>query len=754
MILSSFFLFNACNKDVLVDNNSSGLVSYNWSPKEKDFFNFSNKSTIIQKANSIAPRNSSSNMPVLLTAAYNQIALQNENENFVEGLTHTIGIPFWSYSFVYQNAEKNEGIVIIPFGHENGMQVEALLVGTKSLQYPDQKMYFKFVLRRDIERVINTDSIKSRPNFNVEIANFIIDEMAIFNYSNEKFLNFILNNSTNIESKTADNGNLSLRNDDCIYYEIEFCTYLGDYITGGGNLGDWNNFGPDPNGGWTSPGGGNVFGDSSSDDGNDDQNNGGYDDPRNSGGGGFGKWWKGVKSNFWEWYRYIMIHCAFLEVNPNNKNNQQVGFSNDQQLKLRDDSDWACIVYFEKWCYGNDGWYEEALNMADECAQALANFEYHYGLDLSEEEKEYLTAKMGTGWCDDYGGYYEQAISWYLMYHLNLTDAEEMWLDLHPDERLKLFGYQLNNTYPDEALNYFIWAMMNHGHDLNFYTTGYDTFGKEDNTIFYPPPSKIKILHSYVPNFAPTNIKKFAETDWYNNAHKYDPLNNIIPEDLQHGTNGNTNLLSRYTPANRELLNLNNHDLLMQFNNLIHKFELNSDLQNVATEYYDRFVSGQGGDYFNEELCNYILTNGHTIATVQDFGKELNRILKKINGDFSKLNYLGLPATFRAQYSKGERQSGLQILINDTEKLYIYDMGDYTFDNVTKEWSVSFYFQIFDNFGLDNEDLLDSQGIYVFDIGKKFAAWWILQHVRDYIPFRTEIRSVFKIKGDLDDVTE
>jgi hypothetical protein len=349
LILSTVFLFNACNKDTFKNqefSNISELKKYNWNLKENKFFNFQNKA---KKGNQkIGLRNITDSVPTLLVAAYNQIAHQNENENFVEGLTHTIGIPFWSYSFVYQNAEKNEGIVIIPFGEENGMQVEALLVGTKSLQYPDQKMYFKFVFRRDIEQVINTDSIKSRPNFKIEIANFIIDEMAIYNNSNDKFLNFILNNSTNIESNTDANGNLNLRNDDCIYYEIEFCTYLGDYISGGGNLGDWNNFGSDPNGGWTSPGGGNVFGDSSSDS-ETDEGDGGetdndlYNDHHNSGGGGFGKWWRRLKSNFWEWYGYVMVHCAFLEINPNNKNNQQIGFSNDQQLKLRNDSDWAVL---------------------------------------------------------------------------------------------------------------------------------------------------------------------------------------------------------------------------------------------------------------------------------------------------------------------------------------------------------------------------------------------------------------------------
>ena len=390
-----------------------------------------------------------------------------------------------------------------------------------------------------------------------------------------------------------------------------------------------------------------------------------------------------------------------------------------------------------------------------DCQDAIDNFNLEYGTNFTANDL-YEVFDANPNICANLNAFNELVISTYLVNVLNLTNEQRLWLDLgvNLNTKHKLFEYQLNNTYPNEALNYFIWAMMNHGHDLNFYTTGYDTFGKEDNTIFYPPPSKIKILNSFVPNFDPSHIKKFAETQWYNNAHVYDPLNNIIPQDLQHGTNGNTNLLSRYTPANRELLNLNNHDLLMQFDNLIHKFELNSNLQNVATDYYNRFVSGEGGDYFNEELCNYILTNGHTIATVQDFGKKINELLKELNGDFSRLNYIQLRPTYLAKYDKGELHSGLKILINDTEKMFVYDMGDYTFNSATNEWSISLYFQIFDNFGLDNEDLLDSQGIYVFDIGKKFAAWWILQHVRNYVPFRTEIRTVFKIKGDLDDVTE
>ena len=91
--------------------------------------------------------------------------------------------------------------------------------------------------------------------------------------------------------------------------------------------------------------------------------------------------------------------------------------------------------------------------------------------------------------------------------------------------------------------------------------------------------------------------------------------------------------------------------------------------------------------------------------------------------------------------------------MDDTEKLNIYNFGDYNFDPQTKEWTCSFYFQVFDNFGLDNGDLLESQGVWSRNgvlFGTQFAAWWVLQHRKGYVPFRTELRFQVSLKGDLD----
>lgn len=111
------------------------------------------------------------------------------------------------------------------------------------------------------------------------------------------------------------------------------------------------------------------------------------------------------------------------------------------------------------------------------------------------------------------------------------------------------------------------------------------------------------------------------------------------------------------------------------------------------------------------------------------------------------VNWNGFNERFRPIYSDGELHSGFMVLIDDTEIMYVYDMGDFVLNQDTKEWTGSFYFQTFDHFGLDDEDLDGNQ--HLLFSGEGFASWWLLQHQRGYTPFETELRYVFKIKGNL-----
>jgi hypothetical protein len=132
LVLSSFFLFNACNKDSLENHefsNISQLKKFNWSLKENKFFSFQNKA--LKEKSRIDLRNIIDSLPPLLVEAYNQIAEENESYNFVDDLTDAVGIPFWTFSYVYQKDDMSGGLVMIPFGFENGDNVNAILVGTK-----------------------------------------------------------------------------------------------------------------------------------------------------------------------------------------------------------------------------------------------------------------------------------------------------------------------------------------------------------------------------------------------------------------------------------------------------------------------------------------------------------------------------------------------------------------------------------------------------------------------------------------------
>ena len=71
-------------------------------------------------------------------------------------------------------------------------------------------------------------------------------------------------------------------------------------------------------------------------------------------------------------------------------------------------------------------------------------------------------------------------------------------------------------------------------------------------------------------------------------------------------------------------------------------------------------------------------------------------------------------------------------------------MTNFQINQSTGDWSGSFFFEITDHFGLDRADALKYQGI-----NDGFAAWWLLQHDRGFIPEKTKIWVVATIKGKI-----
>lgn len=73
-------------------------------------------------------------------------------------------------------------------------------------------------------------------------------------------------------------------------------------------------------------------------------------------------------------------------------------------------------------------------------------------------------------------------------------------------------------------------------------------------------------------------------------------------------------------------------------------------------------------------------------------------------------------------------------------------LNGYDFNKDTGEWTTELVVQIYDHFGLDDNDLNPYQ---YFHFG--FAAWWILQHKKGYKPLRTNILLNVKLKGNINE---
>jgi hypothetical protein len=210
-------------------------------------------------------------------------------------------------------------------------------------------------------------------------------------------------------------------------------------------------------------------------------------------------------------------------------------------------------------------------------------------------------------------------------------------------------------------------------------------------------------------------------------------------EDMEHGLNGNvTGILPTY------FLTLNNTGLEISMKTLFNFCTiLDSDLRAVGDEMIQKFKDKTGGTYSNpilnqrvsvsSELKNFVLTFGNLfkerlIAAGGNINNvpaiEMGNIRPRLNGMYNKFH-------------------GLQILVNDTEYTEI-TLNNFSINATTGAWYAEITITIHDHFGLDKNDALTYQGSH-----QGFAAWWLLQHTRDYVPFETIITINKSISGHL-----
>jgi hypothetical protein len=225
-------------------------------------------------------------------------------------------------------------------------------------------------------------------------------------------------------------------------------------------------------------------------------------------------------------------------------------------------------------------------------------------------------------------------------------------------------------------------------------------------------------------------------------------------EDIQHGTNGDCKGIMWDCMTCRpyeckectgcEALT-DNH--LEEYMTSLMTFFSKPPLENIAVSFAERFFNKISSDHYTTGLSEHIRNSPNMRNYMKLFGAELNKTLKS-NGGNIYLNPIIDMGNVRPVFGgKHNRWHGLTILLNDTEMTDVWYIDNFNLNNDTKVWSADLYFEVTDHFGLDKHDALTYQSPLAAAPG--FAAWWALQHRKDYPPFRTKITIFATLKGKL-----
>ncbi len=206
-------------------------------------------------------------------------------------------------------------------------------------------------------------------------------------------------------------------------------------------------------------------------------------------------------------------------------------------------------------------------------------------------------------------------------------------------------------------------------------------------------------------------------------------------EDLEHGFDGGG------ASGDIRLANKNVAQLFTEMRDLMTDFST-SDLEVVALDLVDYFDSNTSINniYTNSTLSNAVRTSVEMRNFVKKYANKLNESF--ISEGFTFQGSIQLPQSDRPVFNSFNHSlSGLQIILNDTEETRVY-RTNLTFDSVTKEWQCDLTIVVDDHFGLDGNDVRSYQWS-----NEGFAAWWRLQWLHNQIPFHTNSKMTFNVKG-------
>ncbi len=165
----------------------------------------------------------------------------------------------------------------------------------------------------------------------------------------------------------------------------------------------------------------------------------------------------------------------------------------------------------------------------------------------------------------------------------------------------------------------------------------------------------------------------------------------------------------------------------------------NNAMGKVASKMLNRFLNKEGGVFTDNDLNNEIATNETFMEYLIGFDKRFKNALLQANGDINRVPIL---STTGPIFGYSHTLTGLAITI-DAFNFTEITLTGFAIDK-SGNYSAALSFYMEDAFGLDRNDVF-SKGF----IHPGFESWWLLQHTRGYLPFKTIVQLSTNISGNI-----
>ncbi len=199
--------------------------------------------------------------------------------------------------------------------------------------------------------------------------------------------------------------------------------------------------------------------------------------------------------------------------------------------------------------------------------------------------------------------------------------------------------------------------------------------------------------------------------------------------------------------------------LILSWRNLASLFSF-GNMATVSQDMIDNFVSGSGGKYTNETLTQEAREHESSIEYIKQTTEIINNWIANHDGDIQGLEYdiENRDSTVMVSNMKGNVDpptyddifGGLGICVDGTYGNQ-FEITSYKFDGKNYEYTIKY--TVFDIFGLDSDDIANSDRLMQFGILAGFRSWYILQHYNEYNgeykPFITTIEFEETVSGQI-----